>query len=90
VFRRRDPPTLGTDLRVPGAAMPKPKPRDFFTLKRPSPQKVTQDPAQVAHFVWENCVARTTPIVEISPFDKTGTVYCCLNSYPPTRVGESV
>jgi hypothetical protein len=44
----------------------------------------------VAHFVWENCVARTTPIVEISPFDKTGTVYCCLNSYPPTGVGESV
>jgi hypothetical protein len=44
----------------------------------------------VAHFVWENCVARTTPIVEISPFDKTGTVYCCLNFYPPTGVGESV
>ena len=47
------PSTLGTDPRVPGAAMPKPKPRDHFTLKRPSPQKVTQDPAQVAHFVWE-------------------------------------
>jgi hypothetical protein len=44
----------------------------------------------VAHFVWGNCVARTTPIVEISPFDETGTVYCCLNFYPPTGVGESV
>jgi hypothetical protein len=90
VFRRRGPPTLGTDLRVPGAAMPKPNPRDFFTLKRPSPQKVTQDPAQVAHFVWEKRVARTTPIVKISPFDKTGTVYCCMNFYHPNGVGEYV
>jgi hypothetical protein len=65
-------------------------PRDISTLKRPSPQKVTQDPAQVAHFVGEKGVARTTSIVEMSPFDKTGTVYCCMNFYPPTGVGESV
>jgi hypothetical protein len=91
VFRRAmAPPTVGTDPRAPGAAMPKPKPRDLSTLKRPSPQKVTQDPAQVAHFVWENRVARTTPIVKTSPFDKTGTVYCCLNSYHPNGVGEYV
>jgi hypothetical protein len=84
------PRTLGTDPRAPGAAMPKPRPRDFFTLKRPSPQKVTQDPAQVAHFVWEKRVARTTPIVKISPFDETGTVYCCMNFYHPNGVGEYV
>jgi hypothetical protein len=65
-------------------------PRDISTLKRPSPQKVTQDPAQVAHFVREKGMARTTPIVEMSPFHKTGTVYCCMNFYPPTGVGESV
>jgi hypothetical protein len=84
------PATSGTPARAPGVAMPKQIPRDFFTRKRPSPQKVTKNPAQVAHFVWEKCVARTTPIVKMSPFHKTGTVYCCMNLYHPNGVGEYV
>ena len=84
------PPTLGISPRAPGVTMPKPKSRDFFTLKRLSPPKVTQDPAQVAQFVWQKCVARTTPIVKMSPFHKTGTVYCCMNFYHPNVVGEYV